>query len=129
MAKRRPGHQRKQRALSFAREYRGRPRCCRFVLIYPYISQHYVLQVIVTVFESQIACIICPWGIFVLSWQFCHICHIITCDRHMLLFMDEAYLISDVIKIMILKEIDIEMRNKMVKIVRIFEKPERHYKL
>ena len=47
----------------------------------------------------------------------------------MLLFMDEAYLISDVIKIMILKEIDIEMRNKMVKIVRIFEKPERHYKL
>ena len=30
---------------------------------------------------------------------------------------------------MILKEIDVDMRNKIVKIKRIFEKPEHHYKL
>jgi hypothetical protein len=60
--------------------------------MYLYIYPSTTLQVIVTVFESQIACIIRPWGIFALSWQFCHIRHIITRDRHMLLFMDEAYL-------------------------------------
>jgi len=36
---------------------------------------------------------------------------------------------SGVIRIMILKEIDIEMRNEIVKIKRISEKPEHHDKL
>jgi hypothetical protein len=37
--------------------------------------------------------------------------------------------VSSVITTMILKEIDIDMRNKIVKIVGILEKPEHHYKL
>jgi hypothetical protein len=37
--------------------------------------------------------------------------------------------VSSVITTIILKEIDIEMRNKIGKIKRIFEKPEHHYKL
>jgi hypothetical protein len=37
--------------------------------------------------------------------------------------------VGSVITTMILKEIDIDMRNKIVKIKRILEKPEHHYKL
>jgi hypothetical protein len=36
---------------------------------------------------------------------------------------------SSVITTMNLNEFDVEVRNKMVKIRRIFEKPEHHYKL
>jgi len=56
------------------------------------------------------------------TWQLAHRSHICCVNL-------ETSSVSSVITTMILKEIDIEMRNTIVKIKVIFEKPEDHYKL
>jgi hypothetical protein len=56
------------------------------------------------------------------TWKLAHRSHI--CCANL-----KTSSVSSVITTMILKEIDIEMRNKIVKINIIFEKPEDHYKL
>jgi hypothetical protein len=56
------------------------------------------------------------------TWQLAHRSYI--CCANLMISR-----VSSVIATMILKEIDIEMRNKFVKIKRVFEKRDYHYKL